>query len=85
MTHHHYSDLSITMLDPDVMPVGRHTWRVENNVCNQGKTNSVILQISGCQEKEFTCDDGKCVKLEQRCNNIEVREDFKSYGTKLCL
>ena len=72
MSHHFYTKLTLTMLDPDVMPVGRHTWRVENNVCNQGNTNDIMLQISGCGDRDFTCDDGKCVKIDQRCNNIEV-------------
>ena len=73
ITHHYYSDLQLTLLNPDEMPMGRHTWRAEKNVCNQGQTNSMVLQIGGCQERGFTCDDGKCVTMEQRCNNIEVR------------
>ena len=72
MTHNHYKDLSLTMLEPDIMPIGRHTWSVANNVCNQGRTNDVVLQISGCQDRQFTCDDGKCIHIDQRCNNIEV-------------
>ena len=60
------------MLDQDTVPVGRHKWLVENNVCNEGKSSSEILLISGCKEDQFTCDDGKCVDISQRCNNIEV-------------
>ena len=74
MSHYYYTDLTLTMLDPDVLPVGRHSWRVENNVCNQGQTNTMVLQISGCGEDQFTCDDGKCVQIHQRCNNIEVSD-----------
>ena len=72
MTHYHYKDLSLTMLDTDSLPVGRHKWLVENNVCQEGKTSTEILQISGCQQEQFTCDDGKCLDISQRCNNIEV-------------
>ena len=72
MTHYFYTDLTLTMLDKDVLPVGRHKWLVENNVCNEGETSSMILQISGCEEGQFTCDDGKCLDIAQRCNNIEV-------------
>ena len=35
MTHHYYRELTLTMLEPDVQPVGRHTWNIENNVCTQ--------------------------------------------------
>ena len=73
MSHYHYSDLSLTMLDQDSTPLGRHKWLVENNVCKEGETSAEILLISGCEEGEFTCDDGKCLQIEQRCNNIEVR------------
>ena len=72
MTHYHYTDLSLTMLDQDVMPVGRHKWLVENNACTEGVTSSMDLLISACNEEEFTCDDGKCVEISQICNNIEV-------------
>ena len=26
--------------------------------------------MSGCQEGEFTCNDGQCVSMEQRCNQL---------------
>ena len=73
MTHYHYTDLSLTLLASDALPVGRHKWLVENNVCQEGKTSTEILQVSGCEEEQFTCDDGKCLQMSQRCNNIEVR------------
>ena len=55
-SHYHCTDLTLTILDTDVLPVGRHKWKVEN----EGKTSTQILQLGGCEEGEFTCDDGKC-------------------------
>ena len=78
MEHISYEELSLTMLDMDALPVGRHQWRIENNVCNQGETSIETLLISGCQEDQFTCDDGKCLNIIQRCNNIEVSYDSYS-------
>ena len=73
MSHYHYTDLRLTMMDNDIMlPVGRHKWRVENNACNEGETSPEILLLSGCDEGQFTCDDGKCLEISQRCNGIEV-------------
>ena len=72
MSHYYYTDLTLTMLDGDALPVGKHKWLAENNVCNEGKTSTVVLQLSGCSEDQFTCDDGKCLDISQRCNNIEV-------------
>ena len=73
MSHYHYTELTLTMLAKDVLPVGTHKWRVENNVCQEGETSVEILQLSACDEGQFTCDDGKCLDISQRCNNIEVR------------
>ena len=78
MTHYHYVDLSLTMMDLDALPIGRHKWMAENNVCNEGETSAVVLQISGCDEEQFTCDDGKCIDIHQRCNNIEVTDNCTS-------
>ena len=72
MSHYHYTDQTLTMLDMDMLPMGRHKWMIENNVCNEGLTSSQVLQISGCNTQQFTCDDGKCINISQRCNNIEV-------------
>ena len=72
ITHYHYTDQSLTMMDTDVLPLGRHKWKIENNVCNEGETSDQTLLISGCEEGQFTCDDGKCLDISQRCNNIEV-------------
>ena len=72
MSHYYYTDLTLTMLDADALPVGRHKWLVENNVCNEGLTSPEELLISGCDDTQFTCDDGKCLDISQRCNNVEV-------------
>ena len=28
------------------------------------------LKISGCQKGNFTCNDGQCVRMDQRCNQL---------------
>ena len=76
MTHYHYTDLSLTMLDQDSLPVGRHRWQVENDVCSEGLTSTQVLLISACEEDQYTCHDGKCLDISKRCNNIEVRKYY---------
>ena len=73
MSHYYYTDYTITMLAQNNLPFGRHKWRIENNICNEGKTSFETLQLSACPDGGFTCDDGKCLHISQRCNNIEVR------------
>ena len=73
MTHYHYKDKTLTMLDKDMLPLGRHKWLIENNVCSEGKTIIEVLQMRFCDEHQFTCDDGKCIDMSQRCNNLEAQ------------
>ena len=80
MEHQSYPELTLTMLDIDPLPIGKKMWKIDNNVCNQGTTNIQSLLISGCKEEEFTCDDGKCLDITQRCNNIEVNKSITFYN-----
>ena len=52
--------------------LGKHEWTVSNDVfaCNKAEPYKTLLKLSGCIQGEFTCDDGQCVTMEQRCNQI---------------
>ena len=80
MEHRSYPELTLTMLDIDPLPLGKHNWRINNNVCNQGITSIQTLLISGCKEEEFTCRDGQCVDMTMRCDqkfNCKDKSDEK--------
>ena len=38
--------------------------------CNQGLPYNLTVKISGCTDEEFTCDDGQCVGIEERCDQV---------------
>ena len=53
--------------------LGRHQWTISNdtNECGKGKTYTTSWKLTGCKEEgEFTCDDGQCVKMEERCDLV---------------
>ena len=53
--------------------LGKHEWTVTNDVysCSNGQPYTTILKLSGCDPVgEFTCNDGQCVNMEERCNQI---------------
>ena len=53
--------------------LGKHEWTVTNDVysCNKGQPYTTMLKLSGCDPTgEFTCNDGQCVDMEERCNQI---------------
>ena len=53
--------------------LGKHKWNISNDVyeCNEGKPYTTMLKLTGCKEEgEFTCDDGQCIEMEERCNQV---------------
>ena len=51
--------------------LGKHKWIIEGDKgCNGGKPYVRELKMSGCQKGNFTCNDGQCVSIEQRCNQL---------------
>ena len=58
--------------------LGKHTWRVENDNkdCNKGLPYITELTLTGCKEGEFTCRDGECITMEQRCDQmVDCRDE----------
>ena len=53
--------------------LGKHKWKVTGDLfaCHEGQPYTTILKLTGCNpEGEFTCNDGQCVTMEQRCNQV---------------
>ena len=53
--------------------LGKHTWEVANDVyeCHKGEPYTTQLKLTGCdQQGEFTCNDGQCVRMEERCDQL---------------
>ena len=46
--------------------LGKHNWTIRGHK----DTYTTELKMSGCQEKEFTCNDGQCVNMDLRCNQL---------------
>ena len=57
--------------------LGMSEWRVvgDHYECNKGLPYTAHLKLSGCKETEFTCHDGQCVKMEERCDQIKHCRD----------
>ena len=57
--------------------LGKHNWTVSGDLyhCSKNKDYEIELKLSGCKEDEFTCNDGQCVNMEERCNQIPDCDD----------
>ena len=52
--------------------LGKHQWWVtgDDKSCHEGKPYATFLKLTGCHDGDFTCDNGQCVKMEQRCDQL---------------
>ena len=51
--------------------LGKHNWTIKGDEgCSFEESYTVELKMSGCQEGNFTCDDGQCLSMDQRCNQM---------------
>jgi len=49
-------------------PLGRKTWYVSDGICQLENDAPKMLTLTTCFPDKFTCDDGSCVRIDQRCN-----------------
>ena len=54
------------------MALGTNEWTIYNDSkdCYEGEGNSytTLLTFSACTSLQYTCEDGNCVNMEQRCD-----------------
>ena len=53
--------------------LGKQEWNITNDafLCGRGQPYYQLLKLSGCNpDGEFTCNDGQCVTMEKRCDQI---------------
>ena len=54
--------------------LGRHNWTISGDRdCNEqidSESYTVELKMSGCNESQFTCNDGQCVQMDERCDQF---------------
>ena len=57
--------------------LGKHEWTISNDDYRCGKGEQLYTtfwKLTGCAEDEFTCDDGQCIKMERRCDQVTGKE-----------
>ena len=72
LTSYKNSEL-MAVSDMDDYPFGTYDWTIYNETCYGdefvGEIN-VTLSINACNDNEFNCYDGNCVKMNQRCDRV---------------
>ena len=57
-----------TKAPKDTYALGKWEYFVtgDDENCHDGKPYTTFLKFTGCVEGQFTCDDGQCIRMEQR-------------------
>ena len=73
LTEHSQDTTAVTDASLASFVLGSHEWLIENDnieCSKKGKPYTRTLKLTGCREGEFTCSDGQCIKMEERCDQI---------------
>lgn len=57
-----------TPIHEGLYPFGNQEWMLETEVCGIPSGGTVNLTLSVCGAGMFTCKDGTCISLKQRCD-----------------
>ncbi|ROT78797.1 putative glycine receptor subunit alpha-4 isoform X3 [Penaeus vannamei] len=57
-----------TPIQEGMYPFGNQEWHLETEVCGIPSGGTVNLTLSVCGAGMFTCNDGRCISLKQRCD-----------------
>ena len=67
--------------------LGKHNWTISGDTkkCSKGEPSYKIeMKLTACKMGEFTCDDGQCVAMNQRCNQLpNCRDKSDEIGCKI--
>ena len=57
--------------------LGKQNWTVgsDSTKCHDGKPYNITLKLTSCNpDGEFTCDDGQCIEMKRRCDQVTGKE-----------
>ena len=52
--------------------LGKQNWTISGDKykCSKNKDYEIPLKLTACEDDEFTCDDGQCIAIEKRCDQM---------------
>ena len=68
---------AISSASQNSFALGKHSWTLPSDTyqCSGGKEYTLEMKLTGCKSTQFTCDDGQCVMMEDRCDQMPDCDD----------
>ena len=65
--------------------LGKNNWTIKGDTdCNNGEFYTLPLKLTACKEGNFTCDDGQCIAMEERCDQLpQCRDESDEIGCEI--
>lgn len=58
----------------------------EDKCATSVESKLILVKLSSCKEGQFTCNDGQCVTMDERCNQISnCRDESDEDGCKMLI
>ena len=65
-------------------PFGRKPWKMGIDVCGFSEGDEISLTLSICGDGQFTCEDGSCIPLVNRCDlRVDCPDESDEANCKL--
>ena len=63
---------ALTKAEEVSFTLGKHLWTIESDSkkCHNDQLPEKVLKMSGCSEGQFTCNNGDCVQMKERCDQM---------------
>ena len=75
--------MAIADADQNSFALGKYNWTISGD-SSQCSSDIVEMKLTGCKDDEFTCDEGQCISMEKRCNQLQdCRDDSDELGCKI--
>ena len=84
-----YNITAVTNASHMSFALGKHNWTVSGDTteCSQHQSSyTVEMKLTGCKAGEFTCNDGQCISMEERCNQlVDCRDESDEMGCEILI